>query len=100
MGGDFGSDVTIPASLQCLKANPELTLILVGDETLLKKSLTQALIDYPDNLKILHASQHVEMDESPSKALKNKKDSSMRVAINLVRDGKADACVSAGIRVL
>ena len=96
MGGDFGSDVTIPASLQCLKANPELSLILVGDENLLKKLLTQALTDYPDRLTIQHASQRVEMDESPSKALKNKKDSSMRVAINLVRDGKADACVSAG----
>jgi len=96
MGGDFGSKVTIPASLQCLAANPNLTLILVGDELILKESLTQALIDYPERLKIQHASQCVEMDESPSKALKNKKDSSMRVAINLVRDGKADACVSAG----
>ncbi len=96
MGGDFGTTVTIPASLQCLSANPTLKLILVGDENRLKESLTQALIDYPDRLQIQHASQQVEMDEAPAKALKNKKDSSMRVAINLVRDGKADACVSAG----
>lgn len=96
MGGDYGAEVTIPASLDCLKANPALTLILVGDRAVLEPLLTQALIDYAGRLSIQHASQCVAMDESPSKALKNKKDSSMRVAINLVRDGVADACVSAG----
>jgi glycerol-3-phosphate acyltransferase PlsX len=96
MGGDHGPDVTLPASLDCLKNNPNLKLILVGDEAVLKQRLTQALTDYQDRLVIQHASQCVGMDESPSKALKNKKDSSMRVAINLVRDGQADACVSAG----
>jgi len=96
MGGDYGPDVTIPASLDCLNNNPDLKLILVGDEAVLKPQLTQAFIDYPDRLTIVHASQCVEMDESPAKALKNKKDSSMRVAINLVRDARADACVSAG----
>jgi glycerol-3-phosphate acyltransferase PlsX len=96
MGGDYGPEVTIPASLDCLKSNPDLKLILVGDETVLKQQLAQALIDFKDRLSIQHASQCVGMDESPSKALKNKKDSSMRVAINLVRDCQADACVSAG----
>lgn len=96
MGGDYGPEVTIPASVDCLKNNPDLKLILVGDEAVLKPQLAQALIDYQDRLTIWHASQCVGMDESPSKALKNKKDSSMRVAINLVHDGHADACVSAG----
>lgn len=96
MGGDFGPEVTVPASLKCLAANPKLNLIMVGDKTVLEESLGQSLTDYKDRLSIHHASQRVEMDESPSKALKNKKDSSMRIAINLVRDGKADACVSAG----
>ncbi|MEI6708744.1 MAG: phosphate acyltransferase PlsX [Methylococcales bacterium] len=96
MGGDFGPKVTIPASLDCLKNNPDLTLILVGNEAVLKPLLTQELVDYSGRLSIQHASQCVEMDESPAKVLKNKKDSSMRVAINLVRDGRADACVSAG----
>jgi len=96
MGGDHGPAVTIPASLDCLKNNPNLKLILVGDETVLKEHLSQALIDFKGRLSIQHASQCVAMDELPSKALKNKKDSSMRVAINLVRDGQADACVSAG----
>lgn len=96
MGGDFGPQVTIPASLACLKKNSDLKLIMVGDETVLKELLAQALVDYEGRISIQHASQIVEMDESPQKALKNKKDSSMRVAINLVRDGAADACVSAG----
>ena len=96
MGGDYGPEVTIPASLACLKNNPDLKLILVGDEAVLKPQLAQGMCDYQDRLAIQHASQCVEMDESPSKALKNKKDSSMRVAINLVHDGRADACVSAG----
>ncbi len=96
MGGDFGPKVTIPASLDCLKANPDLKIILVGDDAVLKELLDQALIDFKDRLSIQHASQQVEMDESPLKALKGKKDSSMRVAINLLRDGEADACVSAG----
>ena len=96
MGGDHGLKVTIPASLDCLKNNPDLKLILVGDEAVIKQLLPQELADYQDRLTIHHASQCVGMDESPSKALKNKKDSSMRVAINLVRDGHADACVSAG----
>jgi len=96
MGGDHGIQVTIPASLDRLKNNPDLKLILVGDEAVLRPQLAHALETYSDRLQIHHASQYVEMDESPSKALKNKKDSSMRVAINLVRDGLADACVSAG----
>ena len=96
MGGDFGLDVTVPASLECLRDNPDLMLVLVGDEALLKERLAHALLDYQGRLSIQHASQCVGMDESPSKALKNKKDSSMRVAINLVHDGVADACVSAG----
>lgn len=96
MGGDHGTDTTIPASLECLRSNPELQLILVGDEQILQSSLAQALLDFKGRLSIQHASQCVAMDESPAKALKNKKDSSMRVAINLVRDGQADACVSAG----
>jgi len=96
MGGDYGPEVTIPASLDCLKNNPDLKLILVGNEAVIKQLLPQELADYQDRLTIHHASQCVGMDESPSKALKNKKDSSMRIAINLVRDGHADACVSAG----
>ncbi len=96
MGGDFGPEVTLPASLECLKENPELNIILVGDSAVLSERLGQNLQSYRDRLTVKHASQSVEMHESPAKALKNKKDSSMRVAINLVHEGQADACVSAG----
>jgi phosphate acyltransferase len=96
MGGDFGVDVTVPASLARLQENPALTLILVGDETILNPLLAQALPIYGERLQVQHASQTVDMDESPAKALKNKKDSSMRIAINLVHEKRADACVSAG----
>ena len=96
MGGDFGPQVTVPASLACLRKNPTLKLIMVGDQVVLNELLSQALVEFKDRISIQHASQIVEMDEPPQKALKNKKDSSMRVAINLVKDGQADACVSAG----
>ncbi len=96
MGGDFGPQVTIPASLECLALNPDLNLIMVGDEAVLKDLLANSLVEFKDRLSIQHASQQVEMDEKPQSALRSKKDSSMRVAINQVRDGKADACVSAG----
>ena len=96
MGGDFGPSVTVPAALACLKENSALALILVGDEAVLEPLLVQAFPVYGNRLHIQHASQQVDMDEPPSKALKNKKDSSMRVAINLVHQGRADACVSAG----
>lgn len=96
MGGDFGPQVTIPASLACLKKNPQLKLIMVGDQVQLMPLLAHALVEFEGRISIEHASQIVEMDEPPQKALKNKKDSSMRVAINLVKEGRADACVSAG----
>lgn len=96
MGGDFGPQVTVPASLACLRKNPQLKLILVGDQAVLNEVLADALLEFNGRLSIQHASQVVAMDELPQKALKNKKDSSMRVAINLVKDGVADACVSAG----
>ena len=96
MGGDFGPEITIPASVNCLKSNSKLSIILVGDEQALKSQVADEMPNYPGRLSIHHASETVEMHEAPAKALKNKKDSSMRVAINLVRDGIAAACVSAG----
>ncbi|RDH84378.1 MAG: phosphate acyltransferase PlsX [endosymbiont of Escarpia spicata] len=94
MGGDGGIDVVIPAALDYLKHDKETSLILVGQEALLKERVGSH--GFGDRLKIHHASQEVAMDELPSKALRGKKDSSMRVAINLVKEGVADACVSAG----
>jgi len=96
MGGDHGPDVIVPAALQIAQNHPELHLILVGDEPRLRKALSGRDAGGLDRISVRHASELVEMHESPSKALRGKKDSSMRVAINLVKQGEADACVSAG----
>lgn len=94
MGGDHGPSVTVPAAKAFLENHARGSLILVGLEDQIKAELGDDR--YGDRLRIVHASQVVGMDESPSLALKNKKDSSMRVAINLVKNGEADAVVSAG----
>ena len=94
MGGDHGPSVTVPAAIQFLVERPEAHLILVGQEDVLRPLLGGQVED--SRLRIVHASEVVEMDESPALALRNKKDSSMRVALNLVKSGEADACVSAG----
>jgi phosphate acyltransferase len=96
MGGDHGLNVVIPACLRAAKHNDELKLILVGDQSQVMKALKKHGASVNNQLSIVHASDVVGMDELPSYALRNKKDSSMRVAINLVKEGKAAACVSAG----
>ena len=96
MSGDHGHTVTVDAALLALSEIPELKLILVGDEATLAASVAAHKHVDMSRLSIRHASEIVEMHESPSKALRNKKDSSMRVAINLVKEGEAHAAVSAG----
>jgi len=96
MGGDHGAPVITAAAKQVLDGNKNIRLILVGDQEVLTKELNAIGLSTCESLSIKHASQKVEMDESPALALRGKKDSSMRVAINLVKEGLADACVSAG----
>lgn len=96
MGGDHGPGVVVPAALDVLRRHSGLRLVLVGDEATLRRELASAGFSDETRCSIVHASEQVEMHESPSKALRGKKDSSMRVAVNLVRDGVAGACVSAG----
>lgn len=93
MGGDHGSAVVVPAALRALRKDPRLKLILVGNQPELGALVGSA---GSDRLEIVHASQSVNMDEPPAQALRNKRDSSMRVAIDLVKEGRAHACVSAG----
>ena len=95
MGGDHGPGVTVPAALAFARRFPESRIILVGLEDRIRPLLKGADVD-SERVSVHHASQVVAMDESPALALKNKKDSSMRVAANLVKSGEADACVSAG----
>jgi glycerol-3-phosphate acyltransferase PlsX len=96
MGGDIGPESTVPAAIYSLEKYPSLRLILVGDENLLKEAVSRHGGTLNDRLLIHPASEVVAMDEPPSLALRKKKDSSMRVSIDLVKEGQADACVSAG----
>ena len=94
MGGDHGPSVTVPAAIQFLAEHPSANLVLVGQEEVLRPLLGNHAND--SRIRLVHATEIVGMDESPALALRNKKDSSMRVAINQVKSGAADACVSAG----
>jgi phosphate acyltransferase len=96
MGGDHGPSVVVPAAVAILRKYPRIRLILVGDQTAIESQLGGAGTELRERLRVHHATQVVEMDELPSQALRGKKDSSMRVAINLVKNGEAAACVSAG----
>lgn len=96
MGGDHGPSVVVPAALRFLKAYDGVRLILVGNSDEISRHLREHKAALSEYLQLHPTSQCVEMDELPSHALRAKKDSSMRVAINLVKEGKADACVSAG----
>ena len=97
-GGDHGISVIIPAGISALKEIPDLEIVFVGDEANIQSEINKSS---PKNktlnrIQIHHASEIVAMDELPSQALRRKKDSSMRVAINLVKEGEVSACVSAG----
>jgi glycerol-3-phosphate acyltransferase PlsX len=97
MSGDLGLKATIPGALQALQKYSELKLILVGDVRLIEQALKAHKVSLPQQrIEIQNATEVVLMDEAPSQALRNKKDSSMRVAINLIKEGRAQACVSSG----
>jgi len=97
MGGDHGPVVTVPASLDALARADDLRIVLVGRGDAVAPYLAgEAARRLGDRIRLREASQVVTMDEKPQDALRKKKDSSMRVAIDLVKAGEADACVSAG----
>jgi len=96
MGGDHGPKVVVPAAVRALNTEPHLFLILVGNADQIEAELERGKAYPEDRLQIYPASQTVDMDELPSHALRTKKDSSMRIAINLVKSGEAQACISAG----
>ena len=95
MSGDLGAEVVVRAANASLELHPNLELILVGDEAELK-SLTINIVGDNDRLSLEASTEVVGMSEGPVDALRKKKDSSMRVAVNLVKEGRAQACVSAG----
>jgi len=96
MGGDHGLSVVIPASVAAVKKNSRLNLVLVGDGEKISAALKKHGALKHKQLTVVHAAEVVEMDELPSHALRNKKNSSMRLALDLVKEGRALACVSAG----
>jgi glycerol-3-phosphate acyltransferase PlsX len=96
MGGDHGPHVTIPSAIDYLRRDPEINIILVGIPDVIEAELRAANAQLSSRIRLQPASEVVGMEESPALALRGKKDSSMRVSINLVKTGEAQACISAG----
>jgi len=96
MGGDHGAHVTVPAALDYLRRDPQTSFILVGKQDIIEAELRRGHSEIGARLQVRHAAEVVAMDESPALALRGKKDSSIRVAVDLVKNGEALACVSAG----
>ena len=96
MGGDHGPHVTVPAALEFLRHHSDVDVVLVGLRDALEAELKARRAAAGSRLRIHAASEVVQMDEAPAVALRSKKDSSMRVAVDLVKSGEAQACVSAG----
>jgi glycerol-3-phosphate acyltransferase PlsX len=96
MGGDHGPAVTVPAAARFVQAHADAEVILVGREEAIGLALGKVHSRARSRLHVHAASEVIDMDEPPAEALRRKKDSSLRVAVNLVRDGDAHACVSAG----
>lgn len=96
MGGDHGPHVTVPAALEFRRSHADVDIVLVGLSDAIEAELALHGAAPDGGLRVRHAAQVVAMDEAPAKALRLKKDSSMRVAVNLVKAGAAHACVSAG----
>jgi len=95
MGGDFGPQITVPASMQALLRYPQLKITLFGDKQQIQRYLTPEFSPHP-RLKLVHCEQVVTMSDKPLIAIRKRRDSSMRKAIDMVQQGQADACVSAG----
>jgi glycerol-3-phosphate acyltransferase PlsX len=96
MGGDHGLPVTIPAALNFLDLRGDARVVLVGDAESIANALRARNRADDPRIRVQHASEIVGMDDPPAIALRGKRDSSMRVAVDLVKNGDADACVSAG----
>ena len=96
MGGDFGPTVTVPAALQALNSNSQLTLLLVGNPDTITPLLAKADFEQRSRLQIIPAQSVIASDARPSQAIRNSRGSSMRIALELVKEGRAQACVSAG----
>lgn len=95
-GGDFGPRVTVAAACDALKRHPQLEIFLVGQSDALTPHIRRQHGTHLQRLHLIHADDLVPMDEKPSQALRRRQGSSMRVALDLVADNRAQACISAG----
>ena len=96
MGGDHGPDEIIPAAFFALEKHHDIELLLVGPEVALDEIIAGQSSAHASRVKVVNAQDVIEMDEAPSSALRSKKQSSMRVAVEQVKKGRTQACVSAG----
>jgi len=96
MGGDYGPKVTVSAALAFLSSHADTHVFLIGDSPEIERQLARQRAAGDERIRVRHATEVVQMDDSPAAALRGKKDSSMRVMVDLVKSGEADACVSAG----
>ncbi len=96
MGGDHGTQVTVPAVIEFLRGDLGCSAILVGHQDAVHAVFGASAAEFGDRVRVQHAAEIVGMDEPVASALRNKKDSSMRVAVDLVKAGEASAAVSAG----
>ncbi|MBT8147825.1 MAG: phosphate acyltransferase PlsX [Gammaproteobacteria bacterium] len=96
MGGDFGPEITVPAALRALERDSDLSLVLVGDREQLDASLASVSSEISPRLSMLHTKAVVLDQDKPTRVLRDKTDSSMYLAVQLVQEGEVGACVSAG----
>jgi len=96
MGGDHGPSVTVAAAVAFAHREPDVEFLLVGLESVIHAELKKHHAEHHPRIKVIHATEVVEMDDPIEIALRRKKDSSMRVAVTQVKEGRAQACVSAG----
>ena len=96
MGGDHGPAATVAAAVSFVKRTEDVQVILVGQELVIRSELKRLKVNLPERISIVHASEVVTMEDPLEVALRRKKDSSMRVAVNQIKDELADVCVSAG----
>lgn len=95
MGGDYAPEQTVKGAVEAVNSSDEIRVILVGKQDMIAKELEK--YEYAkENIEVVHASEIIDMGDVPTVAVKDKKDSSLVVAMRLVREGKADALVSAG----
>ena len=96
MGGDLGPHISLISAKNTLKKHPNLSLVIVGDENVISPLLIKYHLNNHTQLSFIHADSFVNMDENPVHVLRHRKNTSMHVALELVKNGDADACVSAG----